>query len=59
LAVYASEGLRKRYFLKKDAKTFAPGVLAEPAFAPWKQEFFGSFFQKRTRPSTTAQKTLA
>jgi len=39
---------RKRFFLKKDAKTFAAGDTRRAKQAPNKQEFFGSFLQKRT-----------
>jgi hypothetical protein len=40
--------VRKRFFLKKEAKTFAHGVRAECNAYPKDQKFFGSFFQKRT-----------
>jgi hypothetical protein len=40
---------RKRFFLKKEAKTFSSAVADSPA-SPRQhvQKFFGSFFQKRT-----------
>jgi hypothetical protein len=39
---------RKRFFLKKEAKTFAYWCARVAAFTCYNQKFFGSFFQKRT-----------
>jgi hypothetical protein len=41
---------RKVFFsVEKKQKTFVPlGARPSPTFAPRKQKFFGSFFQKRT-----------
>jgi hypothetical protein len=42
------KGLRKRFFLKKEAKTFVHWRTRCSNAHPNKQKFFGSFFQKRT-----------
>jgi hypothetical protein len=40
---------RKRFFLKKEAKTFFhSGARRRPSAPLNRQKFFGSFFQKRT-----------
>jgi hypothetical protein len=39
---------RKRFFLKKEAKTFANEAAYCGSAWPKKKKFFGSFFQKRT-----------
>jgi hypothetical protein len=44
---------RKRFFLKKEAKTFTTSGMRQliTAHVKW-QKFFGSFFQKRTASFT-------
>jgi hypothetical protein len=40
--------VRKHFFLKKEAKTFAPWCARWRNARAKEQKFFGSFFQKRT-----------
>jgi hypothetical protein len=46
--VSVRHAVRKRFFLKKEARTFAIGVSGAATLTPYGQEFFGSFLQKRS-----------